>query len=121
MRKTYGFTKEKAERISLNTENAYKEKYGEGINPMSYCVLYEFHKDPNFIVDKLKIELSKFNKTYKLECAEDKFSTHISYTEYNLDEIDQLKQYEQLKQSLTMWHRRCTDEVIEREKNNAKI
>lgn len=28
-RKTYGLTKEKAERISLNTEKAYKEKYGE--------------------------------------------------------------------------------------------
>lgn len=29
LRKSYGFTKEKAQRISENTEKAYKDQYGE--------------------------------------------------------------------------------------------
>lgn len=114
-RNTYGFTKEKAQRISENTEKAYNEQYGLNMN--SFAVLYEFTKDSKYIIAKLKEKLD--DKTFSFSFLENDFCFYIKY--YEDISANKEIEYSKLEKELHRWYTNCTAILIEKEKNNAEV
>lgn len=117
--KTFGFTKERASRISRRTQQIYMEKYPD-IEKVSFALLYDFNKTKEDYKIKLIESLDQYGKkSVKFECKEEAFSFFIlcMLSETKLSEENQNLEYEQVMNKINVWQKQCTDKLIDFEKN----